>query len=157
MPPTPSTPYELFCQELGTSDARAKWEQLGSAEREKYEQRSSQLFAAYQLEYDAVLQESSRLWSTHDSIKGRGDMEKRCAVKKISPYRVYKRETAAAIKMEFPLMSNEERSQIVKQRWKLISLRAKEMYVILARIEEETHNYQHRQSFYAERIATSRE
>ena len=31
------------------------------------------------------------------------------------------------------------------------------MYVILARIEEETHNYQQIQAFYGERIATSRE
>ena len=69
-------------------------------------------------------------------------MEKRVVLKRISPYRIYKRETAASIKAEFPLMSNEERSYIVKQRWKLISLKAKEMYVILARIEEETHNYQ---------------
>lgn len=84
-------------------------------------------------------------------------MDRRSAPKKISPYRVYKRETAAAIKAEFPLMSNEERSQIVKQRWKLISTKAKEIYVILARIEEETFNYEQRQSFYAERIATSRE
>jgi len=39
-----------------------------------------------------------------------GDISKRCLVKKISPYRIYKRETAAEIKIEFPSMSNEERA-----------------------------------------------
>ncbi len=53
-------------------------------------------------------------------------------------------------------MSNEERSQIVKERWKTISLKAKEIYVVLARIEEETLAHQAIQAFYAERIATAR-
>lgn len=158
MPETPGTPYELYnLDNPAASDAKRKWERLTADEKARYEQASSQKFAEYQKEYDAILQESSKLWALHDSIRTRGDMEKRVASKRISPYRVYKRETAAAIKAEFPLMSNEERSQIVKQRWKLISTKAKEMYVILARIEEETHNYEQRQAFYAERIATSRE
>jgi len=158
MPETPGTPFELYSLEhRGESDIKRKWEKLASTDKAKYEQESSQKFAEYQKEYDAILQESSKLWTLHDSIRTRGDMEKRVITKRISPYRVYKRETAATIKAEFPLMSNEERSQIVKQRWKLISLKAKEMYVILARIEEETHNYEQRQGFYAERIATSRE
>jgi hypothetical protein len=55
----------------------------------------------------------------------------------VSPYRVYKRETAASIKQEFPLMSNEERSQIVKERWHTISDRTKAIFVALARLEEE--------------------
>ena len=50
---------------------------------------------------------------------------------------MYKRETAAQIKAEFPLMSNEERSQIVKSRWQTISDRAKAIYVAIARLEEE--------------------
>ena len=53
-------------------------------------------------------------------------------------------------------MSNEERSQIVKERWKTISLKAKEIYVVLARIEEEKSAHQAIQAFYAERIATAR-
>ena len=57
--------------------------------------------------------------------------------KKMSPYRVYKRETAAQIKQEFPLMSNEERSQIVKERWRTIDDKQKAIFVALARVEEE--------------------
>ena len=64
-------------------------------------------------------------------------MEKQCPVKKISPYRVYKRETAAEIKAEFPSMSNEERAQIVRERWRSISDSLKVVYVTLARFEQE--------------------
>lgn len=67
----------------------------------------------------------------------KGDYETRTHTKRVSPYRVYKRETAAQIKAEFPLMSNEERSQIVKSRWQTISDRAKAIYVAIARLEEE--------------------
>ena len=102
------------------------------------------------------MQESSKLWAKYDAIRLNGDIEHRVGVKRISPYRVYKRETAPEIKSEFPLMSNEERSQIVKERWKTISLKAKEIYVVLARIEEETLAHQAMQAFYAERIATAR-
>ena len=40
----------------------------------------------------------------------KGDISKRCPLKKISPYRVYKRESAPHIKAEYPNMSNEERA-----------------------------------------------
>ncbi len=65
----------------------------------------------------------------------KGDIAKRCALKKISPYRVYKRESAALIKSEFPNMSNEERAQIVRERWRTISDSLKCVYVSLARFE----------------------
>ena len=64
-------------------------------------------------------------------------MEKQCPVKKISPYRVYKRETAAEIKAEFPSMSNEERAQIVRERWRSISDSLKVVYVTIAHFEQE--------------------
>ena len=62
-------------------------------------------------------------------------MSKQCAAKKISPYRVYKRETAAEIKAEFPGMSNEERAQIVRERWRNINDSLKVVFVTLARFE----------------------
>jgi hypothetical protein len=83
-------------------------------------------------------------------------MNKRIAFKKMSPYRVYKRETAAQIKAEFPLMSNEERSQIVKERWRTISDQLKSVYVALARIEQEKLQHDAVQLFYKERIETAR-
>jgi hypothetical protein len=109
MPSTPETAFELFCSENQGADKRS-WEALPDYEKAVFEHKSSLLFAQYQKNYDAVLQESSRLWTKHDSIRLLGDMEKRVVLKRISPYRVYKRETAASIKAEFPLMSNEERS-----------------------------------------------
>lgn len=71
--------------------------------------------------YDLTKHASEDLWLQINHIKAKGDMNKRISFKKMSPYRVYKRETAAQIKAEFPLMSNEERSQIVKERWRTIS------------------------------------
>lgn len=83
-------------------------------------------------------------------------MDSRTAVKRISPYRVYKRETAAQIKSEYPFMSNEERSQIVKERWHTISDKMKAVYVALARLEEEKLAWDAMQEFYKERIDTMR-
>ena len=77
-------------------------------------------------------------------------------IKRISPYRVYKRETAAQIKSEFPLMSNEERSQIVKERWHTIADKTKAIFVALARLEEEQLRWTAVQNFYDERIETAR-
>ena len=54
-------------------------------------------------------------------------------------------------------MSNEERSQIVKQRWHVISDRAKAIYVAIARLEEEQTRWDSIQNFYKERIKTARE
>ena len=73
-------------------------------------------------------------------------------MKRISPYRVYKRETAAQIKKEFTVMSNEERSQIVKERWQTIPDSTKVVYVALARLEEEEAHWNQAQAFYIERI-----
>lgn len=80
---------------------------------------------------------SQSLWNEKVRIEANGDFEARVQIKRISPYRVYKRETAAQIKSEFPLMSNEERSQIVKERWHTIADKTKAIFVALARLEEE--------------------
>ena len=75
----------------------------------------------------------------------------------MSPYRVYKRETASLIKQEFPHMSNEERAQIVRERWRCISDSLKVVYVTLARFEQEVDQFQKVQEFYKERIQTARD
>ena len=54
-------------------------------------------------------------------------------------------------------MSNEERSQIVKERWHTISDRLKAVYVALARLEEEKLAWEAIQDFYKERIDTMRD
>ena len=84
------------------------------------------------------------------------NIEKQCPIKKISPYRVYKRETAALIKQEFPGMSNEERAQIVRERWRCIADSLKAIYVCLARFEQEVDHQQKVQEFYKERVETAK-
>ena len=84
-----------------------------------------------------------------------GNYDSRVQIKRTSPYRVYKRETAAQIKSEFPLMSNEERSQIVKVRWQMINEKQKAIFVALARLEEEQSRFMAVQAFYEERIQTA--
>ena len=54
-------------------------------------------------------------------------------------------------------MSNEERSQIVKERWHTISDRLKAVYVALARLDEEKLAWEAIQDFYKERIDTMRD
>ena len=49
-------------------------------------------------------------------------------------------------------MSNEERSQIVKERWHTIADRTKAIFVALARLEEEQLRWNAVQFFYQERI-----
>ena len=125
---------------------------MPQGEREAYESKATALHAQYQTDYQSILERSSQLQAQKKLILEKGDYATRTWTKRISPYRVYKRETAASIKAEFPLMSNEERSQIVKQRWHFISDRAKAIYVALARLEEEQARWDAIQNFYKERI-----
>ena len=53
-------------------------------------------------------------------------------------------------------MSNEERSQIVKERWHTIADKTKAIFVALARLEEEQLRWTAVQGFYEERIETAR-
>ena len=55
-----------------------------------------------------------------DEIINRADFSK-IVKKKISPYRVYKKENAADIKLEFPNMRSQERQMIVKERWRQLT------------------------------------
>eukprot|EP00351_Strombidinopsis_sp_SopsisLIS2011_P001313 CAMPEP_0116870856 /NCGR_PEP_ID=MMETSP0463-20121206/946_1 /TAXON_ID=181622 /ORGANISM="Strombidinopsis sp, Strain SopsisLIS2011" /LENGTH=83 /DNA_ID=CAMNT_0004508175 /DNA_START=694 /DNA_END=945 /DNA_ORIENTATION=+ len=53
-------------------------------------------------------------------------------------------------------MSNEERSQIVKERWRFISQQDKAIYVALARMEEDQTVHKATMGFYEERISTAK-
>lgn len=54
-------------------------------------------------------------------------------------------------------MSNEERAQIVRDRWASIDDAIKSYYVTLARIEEQVAQYQKIKEFYHERVETARD
>ena len=136
---------------------RKQWETLSAAEKSQYESEASALYDKYQREFEETNMLSDQLWTKMQRIKARGDLETRTQVKRVSPYRIYKRETAAQIKSEYPAMSNEERSQIVKERWHTISDRLKAVYVALARLEEEKLAWDAIQDFYKERIDTMRD
>ena len=136
---------------------KKQWETLSAAEKSQYESEASALYDKYQREFGETNMLSDQLWTKMQRIKARGDLETRTQVKRVSPYRIYKRETAAQIKSEYPAMSNEERSQIVKERWHTISDRLKAVYVALARLEEEKLAWDAIQDFYKERINTMRD
>ena len=53
-------------------------------------------------------------------------------------------------------MSNEERAQIVRERWRSISDSLKLVYVTLARFEQELDNQGKIQAFFTERIETAK-
>jgi hypothetical protein len=113
-------------------------------------------FSLYQTRCQEVLSQQECLEQQRQELLLKGDMAKRCPLKKISPYRVYKRESAPHIKAEYPNMSNEERAQIVRQRWQTISDSLKCVYVTLARFEQESEHQKTIQEFYKERIDTAR-
>lgn len=54
-------------------------------------------------------------------------------------------------------MSNEERAQIVRERWRSISDSLKVVFVTLARFEQESEHHKLVQEYYKERIQTARE
>ena len=69
---------------------------------------------------------------------------------------MYKREIAYALKQEFPQMNNEERAQIVRERWRSISDSLKAVYVTMARFEQEIDRHTKVQRYFSERIATAK-
>jgi hypothetical protein len=72
--------------------------------------------------------------------------------KKVSAYRVYKRETAPRFKAEYPEMKNSERQMIVREKWKALGEKEKLIFVTMAKIEEESLYYQEIKKFYDSRI-----
>jgi hypothetical protein len=76
--------------------------------------------------------------------------------KKISAYRVYKKEIASQIKEEFPKMNNSERQMIVKERWKCLSDKEKGIFVMHARYLEEKKLHSAIQEFYSQRIEAAK-
>ena len=114
------------------------------------------MYKEYQEQCRQVFLQGEALETEQKELLKKGDMKVRCPVKKISPYRVYKRESAALIKAEFPNMSNEERAQIVRERWRAITDSLKCVYVSLARFEQERDHQKAVQDFYKERAETAR-
>jgi hypothetical protein len=83
-------------------------------------------------------------------------VENSASLKRVSPYRVFKREMAANAKLEYPNMRNEERQIIIKEKWRRVNDHERGMFVAMARLEEEKSYYQHVKNYYEERIATAR-
>lgn len=95
------------------------------------------LYSQYQVQCSNIEEESSLLLEKIKEIYDKGDMTLHARRKKISAYRVYKRETAAYYKSEYPNMKNSERQMIVKSMWQKLEDDEKLFYVVKARIEEE--------------------
>ena len=78
--------------------------------KDEEDQKVSQVFAQYQDRCKEVISLQEDLEQKRQELLLKGDIGKRCPMEKISPYRVYKRESAPHIKAEYPNMSNEERA-----------------------------------------------
>ncbi len=109
--------------------------------KQEYLQKASDASSAYQKAYQVYTEKSESIHDRIDEIKARGDMST-LKSKFISPYRVFKRDTAAAIKEEFPNMKSQERQVITKLRWKSLTDKEKALFVAKARIEEAKLHYQ---------------
>ena len=71
------------------------WDMLNEAQREFFETQNIQCYANFKEEHKAVQELSNKLWNEKVHIEKSGDFDTRVQIKRISPYRVYKRETAA--------------------------------------------------------------
>lgn len=96
--------------DVSLSQTITPWDSLEASEQEPFETAAIEMEAKYREDHQTVQSLSEKLQGEKRAILEKGDFESRVTCKRVSPYRVYKRETAAEIKSEFPLMSNEERS-----------------------------------------------
>lgn len=94
--------------------------------------------------------------SARDELLKKASVENSAAWKRVSPYRVFKREMAGEAKLEYPNMRNEERQVIIKEKWRRINDHERGMFVEMARLEEEKSYYHQVKDYYEERIATAR-
>jgi hypothetical protein len=103
-----------------------------------YEDFGAKLQREYQIEYERVCNAIDALT---DELMRKASVENSAARKKVSPYKVFKRERAAEAKLEYPNMSNEERQIIIKGEWNGINVHERGMFVAKARLEEEKTYY----------------
>ena len=136
------------------NDALKEWSKMTVDEQAVYEGKADLQFRAYQTEYEEASKRSEAIREQIDEIQNRANFAS-IVKKKVSPYRVFKKEIAAQIKSEFPNMRSQERQMIVKERWRYLSEAEKVLFVVKARIEEEKQHYYAIKDFYDERIQYS--
>ena len=98
---------------------------------------SEQRYKVYLEEHDDVSQRAELLQEATNEITKRADFDLHTKKKKVSAYRVFKKEIAEQVKQEFPKMNNSERQMIVKERWRSLENEDKGIYVLQARFVEE--------------------
>ena len=170
LPMKPQGPFEIYLQKLkssnglslpnlnfiyqGESESKVKmmWYNESIETHAYFEALANTLQRRYQVEYDTMSQRSESIREEIDLIIARSDLEAFAVKKKISPFRVFKREIASLTKLEFPNMRSQERQLIVKAKWQGISDSEKLLFVVKARLEEETSLHQRVQEFYRKRI-----
>jgi len=121
-----------------------------------YEDFGANLQREYQIEYERVCNAIDALTSARDELMRKASVENSATRKKVSPYKVFKRERAAEAKLEYPNMSNEERQIIIKGEWHGTNVHERGMFVAKARLEEEKSYYHQVKNYFDERIATAR-
>lgn len=89
-------------------EAFRKWKQESDQVKAEYETRADLAFKEYNQKFLEYSNKSEAIREKIDEIKARADFSA-IVKKKISPYRVFKKENAASIKEEFPNMKSQER------------------------------------------------
>ncbi|CDW79511.1 UNKNOWN [Stylonychia lemnae] len=143
---TPNKAFSYY-ERVGQSN----WKKEDEAIKAIYETQAETQFKEYVECYQVYSANAENLREKIDEIINRADISQ-IVKKKISPYRVYKKESASAIKAEFPNMRSQERQMIVKERWRQLTDQQKVLYVVKARLEEEKLAYTNIQNFYKSRI-----
>eukprot|EP00347_Sterkiella_histriomuscorum_P000965 403373850 len=136
-------------------EAKLLWRKECEETKLLFEQKSDEALKFYEKEFQEYSDSCEQIRSEIDEIIERADIS-RIVRKKISPYRIFKKELAPNIKLEFPNMRSQERQMIVKDRWRKLPDSDKLIFVIKARIEEERHHYKSLQAFRQQRIDFSK-
>ena len=90
------------------NQAMQEWKTASLEIQSKYESLASLKFTEYEKEFSEISSKGEAIRDQIEEIQKRGDITA-IVKKKISPYRVFKKEIASHIKIEFPNMKSQER------------------------------------------------
>lgn len=125
-----------FCRYL-----KQKYDSMSNEERSKFEEESQQKYDEYLEQFRRVEEKTEEIREQIENITNRANYTFHTKRKKVSAYRVFKKDIAEKIKNEFPKMNNSERQMIVRERWRNLDNSEKALFVHQARYLEEKKHY----------------
>lgn len=126
-----------------TSDEQVKalWYKETPERRAHFEDLAKRLQDEYLDRFEEIAKKSESVQAEIDTIIASCDKEQCVKRKKVSPFRVFRRDVTARTKEEYPEMGGQERQMIVKAKWERLTEAERTLFVVKARVEEERNYY----------------